>query len=185
MADSSLVEFDRQLAESAQMFVLGQKIEFQFAPRILSDSNSSNWMEKDIWAIEPLRIHTGSSGRRISVEWEYIATDNVFTAPKINQQLKTLKSYFFKFTSKEYPVVKFKFSGIVPIETLFRLRDSNISHGVEYVKSDSMFFPLYTKVSANLELATACQGALTSAPIDPKVNITPVNGKRAIPVEWF
>lgn len=179
MPDSSLAAFDAQLAASASMTVLGAvKISFQFAPRVVSDSNSSEWLEQDLWGIEPLKIHKGSGGRKLTVEWEYIATDNQFSASNIATILRGLKSYFFLFKRGTYPVVKFKFSEVVPDAMNFRMMNCQITHGPEMVMSGGKFYPLYSKVSVNLELATKIN--VPGEP--PKVSEPPLLGAQAT---WY
>jgi hypothetical protein len=186
MADSSLVPFDAKIANNVTFKVLGRaNIRFQFVPRIVSDSNSSLWLEKELWAIEPLRVHKGSSGRRITMNWEYIATDNVFTPDTIWNILNRLKSYFYDFKRDVYPVVQIKYPVLIPIETNFRLRDINITHGDEIVGNDNGDpCPLHTKVSASLELATAgALGGGSGGPPIYKVDVPPVN--RPVDVRWY
>ena len=156
MPDSSLVQFCNGLASKAVFIVLeGSKdysIDFQFPPRILSDSNTSDWLEVDIWSYEPLKVHKGSGGRKVNMEWEYIATDRVFNAKKIRSEIHKLKSYFFSFEGDKYPIVRVNYTEVLPNVPL-RLRDLNISHGPEIINNDG-FFPLYTKVAITLDLAT-------------------------------
>jgi hypothetical protein len=161
MPDSSLDSFDAKLARTAFFEVAtvgGGKNEtlFQFAPKIISESNSSLWLEKDMWAIEPLRIHKGSSGRKLVMEWEYIASDQNFSCRVVSDEIRKIKKYFFEFASSAgaiYPLAVVKFSRVIPIETKFRIRDLNVTYGPELVNNDGIH-PLYSKVSVQLELAT-------------------------------
>ena len=153
MADSCLQQVDRKLTKNVVFKIFGSKqIRFQFPPRIITEQNSSSWLEKEIWSIELLRIHRGSIGRRLNMEWEYVATDNVFTPESIALEIRTLKRYFFEFEGiKEYPVVVVKYGQVIPEEMNFRLRDVNVQYSRELMNDGS---PLHSKVNVTLELAT-------------------------------
>jgi hypothetical protein len=119
MPDSSLGSFDSNLASSCVFKTIeGKQLSFQFAPKFTSESNSSRWQEDDIYGIEPLRIFWGAAGRKVNMEWEYIATDIIFTGAKIAQELRDLKAYFFKFKVLEYPIVMVKYMHVLPEEIL-------------------------------------------------------------------
>jgi hypothetical protein len=155
--DSSLVPFCKALTSSAIFIVLeGQSeqdvVEFQFPPKIVSDSNSSDWLEVDIWSFETMKIHKGSSGRKVNMEWEYIATDRVFNAKKIQGEIHKLKSYFFEFNGTDYPIVRINYTEILR-EVPMRLRDLSVSHGPEIINNNGLY-PLYTKVAVTMDLAT-------------------------------
>jgi hypothetical protein len=153
MGDSCLIPVDRKLANSVKFLIFGEdQIEFQFPPKIITEQNSSSWLEKEIWSIELLRIHRGSIGRRLNMEWEYVATDKKFTPAFIAEQLRVLKEYFFIFEGiKAYPVVKVQYGQIIPDLMNFRLRDVNISYSREIMNDGT---PLHSKVNVTLELAT-------------------------------
>lgn len=157
MGDSSLVPFDAKLAKSVSYVVKAggaKMIEFQFAPKILSESNSSRWQESDIFGVEPLRIFWGASGREILVEWEYVATDKQWTATKIAGIVRDLKSYFFEFKQTTYPIVELKYMEVIPTVTKFRLRNADITYSPEIVDNGGIY-PLHTKVATKLQLATS------------------------------
>lgn len=158
MPDSSLIPFDANLANSISYVVKvgggSKRISFQFAPKILSETNSSRWMEQDILGIEPLRVFWGATGRTIMIEWEYVATDRTFTGSRIASILRDLKSYFFEFKKTTYPIVEVKYMEVIPIITKFRLRDVNITYSPEIVDNGGQH-PLHTKVSTKLQLATS------------------------------
>jgi len=160
MGDSKLIPFDTSLLEKIEFVVdLSEdksrlrEIEFQFPPKIVSDSNAGLWLEVDIWGIEPLRIHKGSAGRKVEVEWEYIATDSIFTPAKINEQIKRLKSYFFEFKRGVMPVVNVTLTKAIEPKVPFRIHDVAITHGPEIIKNGE-YYPLYTKVAMAMSLAT-------------------------------
>lgn len=157
--DHSLGEFDRKVLDQIDFILYNEKtIYFQFPPKIIGETNSSVWIEKDQWAIEALKIHTGSVGRHIRMEWEYIATDNTWDAKNIANNLRNLKSYFYEFgfmagKARVYPLVYVRYMQIIPVITDFRMRDLNITYSEEIVENNGLH-PLHTKVSVELEVAT-------------------------------
>jgi len=146
-------------------------------------------MEIDIWSYELLRIYKGSIGRRVNMEWEYIATDKKWTGAKIAEELRNLKTYFFGFDDKEYPVVKVKYTHVIPVAIDFRLRDINIQYGPELVLQGGIAYPLYTKVNVTLEVATdlgspkgiATEAAATAL-AEEKMKVRPL---KAPDVKWY
>lgn len=157
MADSSLAPVDRQIASKPNLSVFGHQIPFQFPPKVVSESNSTNWkVSKDMLSFEPLKILGGMAGRTINVEWEYIATDNTFKGAFIAAILRNLKSYYFEFNAQNriHPTVSFQYGAIVPVAGHFRMMNVNITYGQELVIDGGDLYPLYTKVAIALELAT-------------------------------
>ena len=178
--DSSLTPFDKVLAMMASFKndVNGETISFQFPPHITGESNSSTWEDQDIWAIEPLKIHKGSQGRSLTMKWEYIATDSVWTAEKIADNLRKLKGYFFKFTEEKYPIVILKYGTITPIALNFRMMSLDIAYSDEIVDNEG-YHPFRTEVTTKLELATRINsfaGGEEKMPVKPLKNAEP---------EWY
>lgn len=154
MPDSSLAPVDRNIAGTAIFIVpTGTDVVFQFPPRVTGESNSSIWPGQDAVSHQPVKIHMGSSGRSVNMEWEYIATDPSFSGVRIAEILRGLKAYFFKFEIEQYPLVKVKCGSSIPELTDFRLMNLQITHGQELVVSGEGFYPVHTKVAVTLELA--------------------------------
>jgi len=182
--DDSLSPRDKKILDSAVFELYNkQKIEFQFPPKILSDSNQSVWFEVDVWSIEPARIHKGSNGRRIKMEWEYLASDPKFTSKKISNELRKLKSYFFEFGKERfnmiYPKIDVKYTEVIPVITPFRLRDLSITYSEELINNNG-WHPLHTKVSTDLELVT-----LVSNEEQGKEGIVVNSGVANTQWEWY
>ena len=189
MPDSSLCDFDRALAESVVMnLVDGTQINFQFAPRITGESNSMDWRRKAIYSFEPITILASANGRKIKMDWEYVATDNSWTGSRIADNLRNLKSYFFNFVETKYPLVRLKYTYIIPITTDFRMINLNITYGPELIKSGDDYYPLYSKVSIDLELATSlstgasASGATAEGAFDPKMLTKPL---QTVNAQWY
>lgn len=98
MSQSQLTKFEQGLLKTARLDVMPKTgityhIDFQFPPKIISETNSMEWKTKDqIMASGPFVIQMGAHGRSLEVEWEYIATDNKFTPKFIAEMLRKLKS---------------------------------------------------------------------------------------------
>jgi len=155
--DYSLTDYDRRLLASCVFTVLpnGATINFQFPPRIISENNDSLWDEsQDARSIEPIKVHRGSSGRKLNMEWEYICTDNTWNPTKISETLRLLKAYFFEFNGFFYPLLLIKYTEVIPIPTHFRLMNTQIDYSPEIATSGGSSHPLYTKVNIGLEIAT-------------------------------
>jgi hypothetical protein len=182
--DSSLTSFDQTTIQGVTFTLFnGTQIYFQFPPKIVSEGNVSNWEEKDIWAIEPLRIHKGSAGRKLTMQWEYVASDSLWNCIRIPSMLRNLKSYFFTFKREIYPIVKIQFGNIIPIPMNFRIMDLDITYSEELISNPpgSPIHPLYTKVSVNLTLATRVQQGGGGNEVD-KVEVDPL-----VPIntQWY
>ncbi len=170
--DESLDVYDQQLTDSALFFLAlagpnAVQIEFQFPPRLTNESNSAEWETSDLWSIENLKIHKGSSGRKLSLEFEYLASSSIWNPDKISANLRALKSYYYEFQEDKYPLVRLKYSAVVPIMTDFRLMNVNATYSKEIFGLGVSSHPLHTQVVCALELSTNLQGGGSHAP-DPK-----------------
>ena len=162
MSQSQLTKFDQGLIKEAQLRIQPAPgkdflIAFQFPPKIISESNSMLWDEtSDVYATGPVVYQKGATARKLEVEWEYIATDNVFNPDFIAKQLRGLKSYHFDFQLPIgfLPVVVFKYTNILPDNIKFILKGLNISYGPEMVANNGSFHPLYTKATISIQMAT-------------------------------
>lgn len=78
----------------------GGKIEFQFPPKIVSDSRKGDWKEVDKPGSEPTFEYKKSGAREISMNWTYVIdsfdTNNAraWTIPRITRNIRTLRGYF-------------------------------------------------------------------------------------------
>jgi hypothetical protein len=189
MSQSQLTSFDQKLLDSAEMRVqpkagVSKIVKFQFPPKITSESNSAGWKPEDTQGYQPIQIHTGSSGRAIEVEWEYIATDNVFTPEFIALQLRNLKTYFFEFkfggVGTYMPVIAFKYTAIMPSEIKCRVTNASITYGPELVMQGGKYYPLYSKAAVSLVMHT--QGAGDGKPPTQKFA---TNLAAEVKPEWY
>jgi hypothetical protein len=106
-----------KVPNSPQLQSLGGVIEFQFPPKISTDSKRGNWKDTGVpGGAEPIAIFMTAGPRDISMHFSYIVThgsnsddinfrqtnqigggatvDNRWTAEKIHRQLRKLRGYF-------------------------------------------------------------------------------------------
>lgn len=170
MADSILAPFDAEVTDSVILKIGGKpgstQIRFQFPPKITSDAKTSNWKSVFQASWEPLKYYWGSEARKVTLEAEWIATGRgLFSGPVIAAQLQAVKRYFYAATVGKgpYPLVLLTAYEIVQGPAPFRLMDYSTSFGPELVKSggdtgSAGFYPLYSKMTLSLELATTVSG---------------------------
>jgi hypothetical protein len=173
-ADSILGQFDQNVTNNVQMTIVGQPVKFQFPPRVTSDTKTSNW--KTIWfpSWEPIKYYWGSEARAITMEAEWMASGSVWTPSAISKQLQDIRAYFYDAkVGGDYPLVRLKIYDIVPSSAPFRLMDFGVSYG-DAIKGGNGIFPLYSKGTFKLELATQVAGKPVpgGASVDkPKVKV--------------
>jgi len=92
---------DEELCKAVSFRMPGQElsIEFQFPPKILSDSRKGNWEEKDNVGSEPIAIYKTSGAREISLNFVYIVDGGKWTTKKISEQIRNLRGYFTRYIS--------------------------------------------------------------------------------------
>lgn len=72
----------------------GPKIEFQFPPKIPSDSRRGDWKESNIPGTEPVAVFEKSGPREITLTWTYIVDGGIWTTTKISKMVKDVRGYF-------------------------------------------------------------------------------------------
>jgi hypothetical protein len=162
MSQSQLTNFDQKLLDTAQIRVqpaqgVSYIIKLQFPPKVVSENNSMIWADKaNTYSTGPVVWQKGATARKLEVEWEYIATDNVFTPDFIALQLRNLKSYHFDFKlpGSFLPVVVFKYTAILPDDIKFIIKNINISYSPEIIAFNEKYHPIHTKVVVSLQMVT-------------------------------
>jgi len=160
MPDENLIPFEKALLCDIELIMPksglgagGGKVKFQFPPKIISESNSINWSEIAVFSSEPVAIARGATARQVQMEWEYIATSDVFTGAKIAEELRRVKLYFVT-NAEKFPTVMVRYGEILPELIPFRLMDVNIQYGPELVIHQSKPYPLYSKCTLTMKIAT-------------------------------
>ena len=180
-SDGSLDRYDQRLTDQCSFKLVlsggssgfgsgGREIYFQFPPKILNESNESLWLPIDVWAIEPVKIHKGSAGRKLTMEWEYLASSEIWTPERIGRELRLLKSYFYEFEDLTYPTVDIIYTQVIPVVTSFRFMNLSVTYSPELFGSGNDIHPLHSKVNTTLELATNIQVGLKGGQEQETVN---------------
>lgn len=143
------------------------EIEFQFPPKVVSDTKNAVWFEKNIKQPEPLAIFFGSQPRQVEISFSYIVglTDS-WTAEKVANQIKTLRGQFYNEAATNISVALAAYSVVGPGSSkkfpywTFRVSNLSISHGETLVQSpdfidsnntgQSNAYPLRTDVTMSL-----------------------------------
>jgi len=93
----------------------GGKIEFQFPPKITSDSRKGDWVEEEKPGSEPTFEYKKSGAREISMNWTYVVDSfqqGGWTIGRITSNIRTLRGYFAQSrnpgSNHENLVIKFK-----------------------------------------------------------------------------
>ncbi len=182
-------------ADNATINNPGTTIEFQFPPKLRSDSRGGNWNEVDSSPIggEPIATYRYAKPRQMSLDWTYIVTGGtngtgVWPATRIQQQLLVLRRYFVNappggqingvFASLAVLVQIYGMGGVDPMS--FRLETVSIKHGDTLVGCGENAFHLRTDISCELR-SWAIWGATNVGGI--AVPISP--GQRFMQPDWY
>lgn len=177
--DSSLVGVDSNILGIVRFIPNNNyTVKFQFPPKIVQEGNKSEWELQDLWAIEPLKIHKGSQGRALTMEWEYVCTDSTWNGRTIAMICRNLRAYFFDFKRAIYPVAEIYYPPIIPLPINFRIMSADFTYSPEIIVQGSDIYPLHTKVSVGLELATR----INSTTGDQKLQVQPLG---LAVYEWY
>lgn len=130
----------------------------QFPPKLMSDSKSANWKEKEVGAYEPIAVWFGAGSRDIKIELEYVVPSKIWTPKKVAGITRDIKRYFYKARLAAqfdvYPVVQIKWFDIVPSVANFRLIDYSAEFSDNIINYDGGIWPQHTKISMALKMQT-------------------------------
>jgi len=152
-------ELDNDIAKGTSVdFSDGLKIEFQFPPKITSDSKSSKWKLKWQNSYEPYAVWLGAEARRITLAADYVVHGE-WGADKVQKQITNAKGHLYKHggkTGPNAPYATLNMYGIAPDGSTWRVSDVNIKYSQELIR-DGIIWPLHSKLTIRLDLFT--QGA--------------------------
>lgn len=160
------IHVDERLAREAVLQLGSGRIEFQFPPKIPSDSRRGTWDEGELRGFEPISTFKTSGPREITLEYTYIVDGAIWTTTKVAEQVKKIRGYFAQVRNAKDEhrnlIVKFKMflhGGEQPISA--RLSNINIRHSETYIvpcvggsPDVSKAFPLRTDISLDLRIWT-------------------------------
>ena len=154
-----------ELPEDYQKFT---KVEFQFPPKILSDSRKATWNEVEYKTqTEPIAIFASSGPREFALQITYIYDGGVWGVDKISKQVKLMRGYFQRVKDADAQrnlVIRLKLWGIGgadPMSARMKSCDAKYSETMIYDGDHKKAYPLRTDVTCDLALWT--QGTAASA----------------------
>ena len=156
------MRYASQDLELASSFVLkwpgGPQQEFQFPPKITSNSMSGDFRDEGakVIGVYPAFTYAGPNERYVSIETCYIVDGDLWTSGSVKRAVQYFRAYFFNlkdsFNSSSAGILA-KFWGVGGDgENTFFMRNLNIKHSDRYVGEGSDVHPLRTDVSFDLVL---------------------------------
>jgi len=166
----------------------GGLIEFQFPPKIVSDSRKGTWEEHDVVGNEATAAYTLTGSRIISINWSYVVDGGHWTVDRITQIVRTLRSYFVEGrqagSKNTNLVIYVKFWAIGgPEEMSARMRSVDIKYGETLIMptlNTEQAFPLRTDINVDMRIWT--KGVHEGGTADVLVDIDEV---RSITRGWY
>jgi hypothetical protein len=145
------------------------KVDFQFPPKVTTDSRKGEWDEGDMRGIEPIATFSTSGPREITIQTSYIVDsfeDNSesWTIGRITKNIRTLRGYFGLIrnekSARENLVIKAELWCILPkagIVATGRLKSIDVKYGETMVfppNNAQNAFPLRSDVTLEFRLWT-------------------------------
>jgi len=174
----------------------GGLIEFQFPPKIVSDSRKGTWVENDVVGDEAAAAFSFTGSRIITINWSYVVDGGLWTVDRITHIVRTLRSYFIEarqlMIGNKNLVIFVKFWAIGGSKEMSaRMKSVDIKHGETMVipsltsndgtehSGADYAYPLRTDISVDLRLWTKGMGEG-----GPEV-LADINELKAITKEWY
>ncbi len=154
-------------------------IEFQFVPKIMSDSRKGSWDESEVLGREPISNIATAGPRIMSMQWTYIVDEignapqgnngnaiplgngGIWTIQRIKRQINVLRGYFLTAKDADDPsthrgliaILKWPLVGGVG-EWTCRITSVDIKHSDNMVGNRDVMFPVKTDVTIDIRLWT-------------------------------
>lgn len=94
LCDAALLELRRSIPGSDGTTIREGRIQFQFPPKITSDSRKGDWVEVEKPGVEPTFEFKWSGAREITMAWTYVVDGGTWTIGRITSNIRTLRGYF-------------------------------------------------------------------------------------------
>lgn len=163
------IQFDKDLCGSAVLqFLDGPSIDFQFPPRVTSDSRKASWEEKDLPSGDTVAVWKTAGPREITLALTYIVEGGegkeAWTTQKISRIVRDIRGYFPRAGSKlndRLTVVNFKLWRIGDQDRPMtcRIKGVDIKHSDTIVTSCSSYgtgvsnaYPLKTDITIDMAI---------------------------------
>lgn len=160
-------EFDTKfLSDPKAVGVLnlnGGPFQFQFPPRITSDSKSARWKQlaQNAGAYDDIVMWQGAESRSLALEATYIIDGNQWTANRISKLAHAAKAYLYLSLAGRFEdpfaapcVIIESLYGAVQQRSSWRMENVAISYGDKILgpfSGNPQFHPLTTKITFNLK----------------------------------
>jgi len=158
---------DIALAEECELQLPdGQFVNFQFAPRILSDNRKGNWNEGEQRGKEPVAVFQNSGQREMTMSWCYIVDGANWTTEAVVYEIKRIRGYFANVlepnAEQRSLICGFKY-GLYGNQQRFsaRIKSIDVKHGdtlvipsVGGIPDTTKAFPLKSDITIDLRLWT-------------------------------
>lgn len=160
-----LIKADQLIRDKFEIEIAGAKIEFQFPPKVSTDTRTATWEEIDAASTEEVGIFMGSRERVFQIEWTYMvgAISRTWNIEKVAGECSKTRNYFYGAVadSTTGPIAKVKLASHGDPDTpmTMRLSDLNIKHGTAYVLEDDKAFPLRTDIAMTAKIWTQKDGS--------------------------
>jgi hypothetical protein len=160
-------EFDTQfLSDPKAVAILnlnGGPFQFQFPPRISTDSKSARWktLAANAGAYDDIVMWQGADSRSLTLEATYVIDGNQWTADRISKLAHAAKAYLYLSLAGRLKnpfaapcVIIESLYGAVQQRSSWRMESASIAYGEHIVgpfQSSPQFHPLTTKITFSLK----------------------------------
>lgn len=164
-------QFDKDLCDDVSFVFVngtsksgaaGAKLEFQFPPKITTDSRKADWKETNqVNGTEPLPIWQSSGPREMSMSLTYIVDGHLWPITRIQKQVRLLRGYFARIKDKgnyRNLVILLRLWGIGGEDDMsFRIKGVDVKLSETLVSGPGEIkntYPLRTDITLDLRLWT-------------------------------
>jgi hypothetical protein len=171
LAEKAYMAFNEDVIPDAPPFVVLKsrqtRVDFQFPPKVLSDSRKGSWEEIEAWGVAPIAIYKASQPRVISLQATYIL-DGDWTADIIKSNVQLIRGYFQRVKDRAGArnaeaekdnrnlAIELKLWAIGGEKPMtFRIGQCDVKYSETLIGSGNKAWPLKTEI--NLDLATWTQ----------------------------
>ncbi len=168
----------------------GERVIFQFPPKLTNDGRKGDWQEGNKPGEEPIAAFEKSGPREMTLITTYIVDGGTWTTTAIAKQVRLIRGYFARVRERLQQndlVLLFQlwnFGGAKPIST--RLKGVEVKHSdtivvpcINNIPQSELAYALRTDITMDVRLWTTG----TASDIEPPTQN--INGQMKQPPEWF
>lgn len=157
-----------QLTGAMNSADLADKIEFQFPPKITTDSRKGEWKDQELPGTEPVAVYFKSGPREMLFTCTYIVDGGIWTTTKVSKMVRTLRGYFARARAlgdTRNLIINFKMWLYTGQQAMTcRIKSIDVKHSETVVAPCSnvdLAYPLRTDIALELRLWTKGGGQQT------------------------